>query len=364
MVLKHATLSSQRKGIDFPLLIAVGILMVIGLILVYDASLAHAQKDFGDSFYYTRQQIIWATISIFTAIFFSNFDYHRFRKLALPFLLLSLGLILAVFIPGLGTTAGGAQRWLRLGFVTIQPTEIIKLAGVIYLSSIFEKRTRTLPFLILLISVTMIMAVLQRDLGSAAVFVSTAGIMYFASGAPLFQFLILIPTFIASLSFLILTSEYRRKRILAFLDPFSDTQGFTYHISQVLIALGSGGLFGVGLGQSRQKFDYIPEVTTDSIFAIIGEEFGFIGAFVLILLFAFLITRGLKIVQRSEDSFGKTLALGLTTWLGIQTVINLSSMVALLPLTGVPLPFISYGGSALLVNMAAVGILLNISKQR
>ena len=235
---------------------------------------------------------------------------------------------------------------------------------MIYLAAVFEKKSRLAPFLILVGGVSFITAVLQKDLGSTIVFVATCITVYFASGAPLWHFFVSIPAITIAGLILIFTSSYRSKRILAFLDPFSDTQGFTYHISQVLIALGSGGLFGLGLGHSRQKFEYIPEVSTDSIFGVIGEELGFIGGMFVVVMFGMLILRGLKISQNCPDNFGKILALGLTSWLGIQAILNLSSMVALLPLTGVPLPFISYGGSALVANITAVGILLNISRQR
>ncbi len=232
------------------------------------------------------------------------------------------------------------------------------------LSSLFEKKARFFPTLALVSAVTFVTAVLQRDLGSSIVFVLSCAVLYFAAGGAIWHFLAILPLGVIALWFLISTSSYRVKRILAFLDPFQDPQGFTYHISQVLIALGSGGLLGLGLGNSRQKFEYIPEVSTDSIFGVIGEEFGFIGSTALIILFAIFILRGIRIAQNCSDNFGRILAIGLTSWLGIQTVINLSSMVALLPLTGVPLPFISYGGSALVANLTAVGILLNISKSK
>lgn len=353
----------QKKGIDLPLLISILILVIFGLIMVYDASVVQGLKDFKDSFHYIRQQLIWAGLGIVSMIFFARFDYKNFRVYSLPLILSSLLLLIAVFIPGFGVSGGGAHRWLRLGPITIQPAEIIKLTGVIFLSAVFEKKARLLPFLILVAAVTIITAILQRDLGSTLVFVVTATLLYFASGAPFWHFLLSLPFGAITLVILIFTSSYRSKRILAFLDPFSDPQGFTYHISQVLIALGSGGLLGLGLGHSRQKFEYIPEVATDSIFGIIGEELGFVGASLLILLFVIAVMRGFKIAQNCQDGFGKILALGFTCWLGIQTVINLSSMTALLPLTGVPLPFISYGGSALVANLTAVGILLNISKQ-
>lgn len=355
-------LKEQTSSIDYPLLFFTIFLSLFGLVMVYDSSLVQALKDFNDSYYYIRQQIIWVIVGFISGGFFTFFDYHYFKKLAFLMLLASLILLVAVFIPGLGISGGGAHRWLNLRLAVIQPTEIIKLTGVIYLATIFEKGVRLKPFLILLTLVTFITAVLQKDLGSAVVFASVAGMIYFVSGGRWWHFLLLLPAGLLTAGALILTSSYRFQRVLAFLNPFSDTQGFTYHISQVLIALGSGGLMGVGLGQSRQKFAYIPEVTTDSIFAIVGEELGFLGSLVLIGVFLGLILRGFEIARHSGDNFGKILATGLTVWLGIQTVINLSSMVALVPLTGVPLPFISYGGSALVANLTAVGILLNISK--
>lgn len=363
MILPKANLQSQKQQKDFTLFVVTGLLVIFGLLMVYDASAVQGLKDFKDSYYYIRQQLIWVTIGIVSMFFFSRFDYRKFRLFATPLFLFSLLLLIAVIIPGLGTSGGGAHRWLKIGMITIQPAEIIKLTAVIYLASLFEKKVRLLPFAILVGIVTLIMAVLQKDLGTAIVFVFTAAAVYFVAGGPVWYFVLSLPFAVISLLLLISTSSYRSKRILAFLDPFSDPQGYTYHISQVLIALGSGGLFGLGLGNSRQKFEYIPQVSTDSIFGIIGEELGFLGGGLLIILFALFLIRGFKIAQNCSDKFGMILASGLTVWLGIQVIINLSSMTALLPLAGVPLPFISYGGSALVANLTAVGILLNISKQ-
>lgn len=355
-------LLSQNKSVDLSLVVIVLVLVLFGLLMVYDASFIQGLKDFNDGYYYIKQQLIWVVIGVVSLLIFANFDHRKFKIWAMPLLILSLILLLAVFIPTFGVSGGGAHRWLRLGPITIQPAEIIKLTGVIFLSTIFEKRVKFLPFAGLIFVVAIITAVFQKDLGSTLVFGLTAFILYFAAGAPLWHFALIIPSGLLAVIALIFTSAYRSKRVLAFLDPFSDPQGFSYHISQVLIALGSGGLFGLGLGHSRQKFEYIPEVTTDSIFGIIGEELGFLGSALLICLFTFLIIRGFKISQNCTDKFGKILGLGLTSWLGVQIIINLSSMVALLPLTGVPLPFISYGGSALVANLTAIGILLNISK--
>lgn len=360
---RKKTLQSQKKQADMPLLLITLSLVVFGLLMVYDASVIQGLKDFNDSYYYIRQQLVWVAIGIASLFFFARFDYRRFKNYCLGLLVASVLLLLAVFIPGLGVSGGGAHRWLKLGWITIQPAEIIKLTGTIFLAAISEKKPKLLPFAVIIIGVSFITAILQKDLGSTIVFVATAFAIYFAAGGSLWHFALILPLGGLSLFLLIFTSGYRSKRILAFLDPFSDPQGFTYHISQVLIALGSGGLIGLGLGHSRQKFEYIPEVSTDSIFGIIGEELGFLGATLVIIAFAFVLIRGFKIAQNASDNFGKILALGLISWLGIQVIINLSSMTALLPLTGVPLPFISYGGSALVANLTAVGILLNISKQ-
>lgn len=363
MVFKKTNFQSQRQKNDFLLLITILGLVLFGLMMVYDASTIQGVKDFKDSWYYIRQQLIWVGLGLLSMTFFANFSYKKLKPIAALMLFISLVLLIAVLIPGLGVSGGGAHRWLKFGKIVIQPVEIIKLTTVIYLAGLFEKKVRLVPFLILITAVGAIIAVLQKDLGSAVVFMTTVAVIYFAAGGSIWHFVVSIPLAVTSLWFLISTSSYRSKRILAFLDPFSDTQGFTYHISQVLIALGSGGLFGLGLGQSRQKFEYIPQVSTDSIFGIIGEELGFIGGILILILFGILLLRGFKIAQKSSDNFGRILALGLTSWIGIQAIINLSSMTALLPLTGVPLPFISYGGSALVANLTAIGILLNISKE-
>lgn len=355
--------SIQAHKIDFILLGAVLFLSALGLLMVYDASQFEAFQDFHDKYYFIKQQSVWVVLGFLALGFFSFFDYHHLKRLAIPFFLFSLFLVLLVFIPGLGVSAGGAHRWLRIAGMTVQPAEIIKLASVIFFAALFEKGSRSWPFFIVLGLIGGLIGIFQKDLGSAVVFSIVSFGIYFVAGAPLIHFIgMLFLSFCGGIG-LILLAPYRMKRVLAFLDPFTDPQGFSYHISQVLIALGSGGLFGVGIGQSRQKFAYIPEVTTDSIFSIVGEEFGFLGGVVLISLMGFLVLRGFKIASLAPDNFGKLLAIGLALWLGAQAGVNLAAMVSLMPLTGVPLPFISYGGSALLANLVAVGILLNISRQ-
>lgn len=362
MKIKKAYLKSQENKLDVPLILAVAGLCIFGLLMVYDGSVVQSYQDYGDSYFFARQQLIWLALGSVAAFILTNFNYQRLKPLSVFLLAGSLLMLLAVFIPGLGTKVAGASRWITIGPITIQPAEAIKITGILWLSTVLEKGPKLKLLLGLILIVGFITGVLQRDLGSTIIFVLSAASLFLVSGGSLIS--LISTALLAGLAgiVLVITSEYRRNRFSAFLNPFSDPQGFTYHISQVLIALGSGGLFGLGLGQSRQKF-YIPEVTTDSIFAIVGEELGFLGALVLIILFGFLIVRGFRIAQNAPDQFGKLLATGLTSWLGAQAIINLSAMVAFLPLTGVPLPFISYGGSALVANLAAVGILLNISKK-
>lgn len=359
-----SSFSVQRHSTDLLLLAAVIVLTLFGLVMVYDASVAQAYQNFDDKYYFIKQQSIWMLLGFIFLVFFTFFDYRYLRKFATPFFLISALLILLVFIPGLGVNAGGAHRWLRIFGFTIQPTELIKLSSVIFFAALFEKKNTIKPFLAIVGFIVMVIGLFQRDLGSAIVFFVTSLGMLYISGAPIKYFLSLLPLSLIGGILFTLTSDYRKQRVLAFLDPFADPQGFSYHISQVLIALGSGGIFGLGLGQSRQKYNFIPEVTTDSIFSIVGEELGFVGSVFLISLLAFLIYRGFKIAQNCSDPFGRLLAAGLTIWLATQACVNLAAMVSLIPLTGVPLPFISYGGSALLGNLIAVGILLNISRSQ
>lgn len=349
--------------LDLLFLICVICLSLFGLLMVYDASQFNAFQSFNDKYYFAKRQLIYLITGIIALIFFSLFNYHNLKKIANILLFFSLFLLILVFVPNLGISTYGAQRWLSLGFITLQPAEIIKIAAVIFLANLFSKKFKLMPFLLLVTVVGVIVGLLQKDLGSVIVFEVIAFGMYFVAGAPLKHLLAIAAVGLAAIVGLILIAPYRIKRVLAFLDPFSDPQGYTYHITQVLIALGSGGLMGLGIGQSRQKYSFIPEVTTDSIFSIIGEEFGFLGSALVITLFGIIIYKGFKIAEECPDKFGKLLASGLTIWIGAQTVVNLSAMVSLMPLTGVPLPFISFGGSALLVNLIAVGILLNISKQ-
>ncbi len=344
-------------------LFAVVVLSLFGVLMVYDSSVAIAIRDFGNQYYYLRDQLKWLAVGFITLTVFSFVDYHYWHKVALPLLLGTLVLLLAVFLPGIGIVALGAHRWINLGFFVLQPAELAKLVLVIYLSAWFSvrERERLLAFA-LLVSMVVGLVLLEPDLGTSVIIVVIALILYFSSGAPAIHFAVIIPILIVGVIGLAIISPYRMARLTTFLHPEQDPLGSSYHIRQVLLGLGSGGWFGLGVGQSRQKYEYLPEANTDSIFAIIGEETGFMGAGAIILMYMFASWRGFRIAKRAKDGFGRLLAIGITSWISLQTIINLSAMVALLPLTGVPLPFISYGGSSLIVTLAAVGILLNISK--
>lgn len=372
-------LSQKFSKPDYILAFLVLGLTIFGVVMVYDASVVLAHEQFGDKLFFFKNQILWALFGFGLGFIVSKIDYHFWRKLAFPALILSIICLVLVLIPGVATRIYGAKRWLAtpaaisipvVGRLSFQPSELSKISLILYLSLWLESKSKSkskrvstlIPFLLLL-GVICGLVMLEPDLGTAIVLAGSAFLIYFLSGAGIFEvgsLILILAT--GSLAFA-LFSPYRRARLLSFANPVSDKLGISYHINQVLIALGSGGVFGLGLGYSRQKYQYLPEVTTDSIFAIIGEELGFFGTSLVVLLLFLIIWRGLKIAEGAPDKFGHLLAGGLTGVLAIQSIVNLGAQTALLPLTGITLPFISYGGSSLTIMLAAVGILLNISKQ-
>jgi cell division protein FtsW len=353
------------KKLDAILCTSVIVLNLFGLLMIFDASSYIAFRDFQDKYFYIREQGVWAILGVATMIFFSYFNYKKFYYLALPILIGAIGLLIAVFIPGIGTgPILGAHRWINLGFTTLQPAEFVKLSLAIYLAAWFSKKEkeRLLAFG-LLIGFVFLLIMLQPDMGTATIILFEALAIYYLSGADMKYILMGSPLLFIVGFLLIKIAPYRAARLTAFLSVDGNLSGASYHIKQILIALGSGGIFGVGIGNSLQKFAYLPENVTDSIFPIIAEEFGFFGCLILIGLFSVIVWRGFYIAAHAKDTFGKLLAGGIIAFLGIQMVINLGAMTALFPLTGVPLPFVSYGGSALIVDFCAIGILLNIAKQ-
>lgn len=364
---KRAKPSTRTKsgGADKGLVLAILGLLGFGIIMVYDSSVAIAIRDFADPYYFVKEQVKWLVLGVIAFFITSNVPYQRLRTVAVPLLVVTLVLLVAVFIPGFGVRALGAKRWLNFGLFILQPAELAKFSLIIYLSTWLQRKEENrLTAFVLLVAMVAGLVVIEPDLGTAIIIVAISLIMYFLSGAPLMHFAMLVPPLLLLVTLLIFVAPYRLARLTSFLDPDRDPLGSSYQIKQVLLSLGSGGVFGVGVGKSKQKYMYLPEANTDSIFAIIGEEVGFLGALILMATFLFVIWRGFMIAIRSPDAFGRLLVLGFMSWFAIQVVINLSAMVALVPITGVPLPLISYGGSSLIILLASLGIVINVSKQQ
>ena len=337
------------------------LLALFGLLAIYDASVVEGFKDFSDKFHFVKQQAVWLGLGVIVSLVAANFPLGVIRKYAPTFLLACLVLLALVLIPGIGSKFMGARRWLVLGPIVIQPSELIKIALVVYLASWLETERHLKHFLALL-GVALGLVMLQPDLGTGLIIVVTCFVLYYVSGASAKDIVSFLGLLSVTVAILILTSPYRLSRLKSFIDPTSDPLGASYHINQILYGLGSGGLTGVGLGQSRQKFAYLPEATTDSIFVIIAEEFGFLGSSVLILGLVGLCLFSLQVAVRADNRFAKLLSCGVSLLFITQILVNLSSMTALVPLTGVPLPFISYGGSSLITNFLGLGLLANAAK--
>lgn len=296
---------------------------------------------------------------------FSFFDYKKWYFLAFPIMAATVFLLLLVLIPGLGHKAGGARSWINLGFFNLQPAEFAKFSTIIYLASWFtvKERKRFFSFLFFL-GILLGLVLLQPDVGTGMIIFSLAVAVYYIAGIQVYYLLTLIPILVVGLIGLVAIAPYRFRRIQAFLNPSLDPTGFTYHVNQILISLSQGGILGRGLGASRQKYLFLPEAHTDSIFAIIGEEFGFIGGFIIIFLFFILLYKLYSLYHHTPDRFGKLLIGGIMSYFALQIIINLGGMVNIMPLTGVPLPFISYGGSHTLISFMLIGIALNIARKK
>lgn len=348
------------RGDKFLLILPIA-LSIFGLLAIFDVSSVSALHNFNDKFHYLRHQSTWLFFGLVLFFLFSNVNYRVLKTLALPLFLVSLTLLLLVLIPGLGKEVYGGKRWLQVGAFGFQPAELTKFSIIVYFATLFEKRRDFLPFL-LVVSFVLGLLILEPDLGTAAIVVATGFAVYFVAGAPLGKILTLSTLALILTPILIFLSPYRKLRLMSFWNSYFDARGASYHVKQILIALGSGGIFGRGFGQGRQKFLFLPEVATDSIFAVIAEELGLLGALVLIFALFFLVYRSFRLALLVKDPFAKMLVSGIAFGIGFQTVINLGAMVVLIPLTGVPLPFISYGGSSLLICLAEMGIVYNISK--
>lgn len=356
----------QRDSrLDYPLFIVVGVLAAIGLMMVYSTTFDWGYQEYGDSAYFLTRQVLWLLLGIGVMWLMARVDYTTWHRLSIPLMGVALAVLIAVLL--FGQERFNAQRSLFNG--SIQPAEIVKLIAVIYIADWLSSKGEKIrdvgyglvPFAVL-IGVIAGLIVLQPDFSTAAVIVAVAGIMFFLAGADIKQ--IAIGVIVSSGTFLVLVSNsaYAQERIRSYLDAVNDPTQASYHVQQAIIALGSGGVFGVGPGASRQKFGYLPFPHTDSVFAVVGEELGLIGALVVIGLFAFLAYRGFRIALHAPDSFGTLMAAGVTCWIIIEATVNVAVMTGVLPLTGTPLPFISYGGSSLVSLMASVGLLQSVAR--
>ena len=339
------------------------ILLGFGLIMIYSASVAEAARDFGNKWYFVSLQFRWALLGLFGTLVISRFHPQFFAKMAPLVMVVGLILLLLVAIPGIGTKVMGARRWLIVPGVKFQPAELIKLIEIIYLSLWLQAKKVTLLQFGIFTALVGGLIMLEPDMGTTLVVVALAITMYFLAGYPLRHFVLVGGVGIVVGIIFIVTSSYRLDRVKTFFNPTIDPQGSSYHIRQVLLALGSGGMTGVGIGRSRQKYEYLPEATTDSIFTIVGEELGFIGGVLLITLLLSLSLLAFRVASNTHDQFSRLLAAGVALLFTTQTFVNLASMVALVPLTGVPLPLISYGGSSLMTTFLALGILAGVARQ-
>lgn len=361
---------SMRRP-DYGLLAIVGILVVFGLVMLTSATGPTGFQRFGDTYYFLKRQAIFGVIpGAILLMALSKVPVRRYQAAA-PYLFpAALALLSLGFIPGLSASYGSGS-WIQILGFSFQPSETAKLLLILYFAWWLDRRgerhlrafqTGLLPFVIT-VGIVIAMMMLQSDLGTTAVMAAIFFSMYVAAGAPLAHVAALLAGSFALFLALIKIAPYRADRLKIFLRPDLDPQGVGYHINQALLAIGTGGWFGLGLGKSRQKFQYLPEVAGDSIFAVIAEEMGFLISAGIILAYLYFVWKGIKIAERAEDNFSKFAAVGIAVWIGFQAVLNISAMVGLMPLTGVPLPFISHGGSAMLSNLAAVGVLAAISRE-
>ncbi|MDD5032457.1 MAG: putative lipid II flippase FtsW [Patescibacteria group bacterium] len=354
---------------DKNLVVAVGVIVVFGLIMLSSATSAVAYAKFGNSYYYFANQLFGLALGIFAGYSFSRLDYHIWRKYAFAFLIFSIILLLLVFIPGLSATWGRSRSWINIFGFSLQPSEFVKLFYLLYLAAWLESREKKLsdlhqgtgPFAVVLGVIAFLM-ILQPDVGTLSIIALISLIVYFVGGGKIFHIFVIAIIGVLAFAIMVHYKPYQMDRFRCLVDPSFSRNDICYQVNQSLIAVGSGGIFGRGLGESRQKFMYLPEVMGDSIFPIIAEETGLIISGLLVILYVYIFYRGYLIAKYAPDMFGRILAIGIVSWIVIQAIFNIGGMVNFLPMTGVPLPFISYGGSAIMSSLAAIGILINISK--
>jgi cell division protein FtsW len=345
------------------------ILICIGIVMIYSASSIYAWERYKDSTFFLKRHLSFLVVGLSLTLLVMAFDYRKLKRYSKPLLLISFILLVMVLIPGVGREVSGARRWFRFKFISFQPSEMVNLAMIIYMADFIARKGNLLgSFLrgflppILILGAILLLILMQPDLGTTLSIALVIFVMLFVSGVRPVYLLSLLLASLPALYVLIFSVPYRRMRILAFINPWLDPKGSGFQIIQSQLALGSGGIFGVGLGQSRQKLFYLPAAHTDFIFSIIGEELGLLGTLAVVILFIVFIHNGLKIIKNAPDRFGYFLALGLVLMISLKAAINIGVSCGLLPTKGLPLPFISYGGSSFVFDMVSVGILMNIAR--
>jgi cell division protein FtsW len=363
--------AAMRPSADGTVLVVTVVLALIGLVMVFSASGVVAGNRFHDAIYFLKRQVAWLLFGFILLQLASRLDYRIWQKLAIPILAMTVVLLLLVLIPSIGVAAKGARRWLRLGPISLQPAEMVKLVVVLYVAAyLTHKGDRVKEFMrgflppLVIVSLLSALVLLQPDLGTAVVIGTVTLGLLFLAGARLLHLFGLMPLLLLAVGVMIWKSPYRLQRLLTFLDPMKDPTGAGFQVNQSFLAFGSGGPFGVGLGAGKQKLFFLPEAHTDFVLALVGEELGLAGTAAIMLLFGVLIVKGLQIAGRAQDPFGRHLAFGITLLIGTQTLINAGVATGLLPTKGLTLPLVSYGGSSLLINLLAIGILLSISRDR
>lgn len=362
-------MGSKKKAPDFVIICTVLLLLSIGIIMVFSSSSVWAFHRYKDSLYFLKRQLVSTILGLFAMVFLMNYDYRSYKKISKFIIAAVIILLILVLIPGVGIELNYARRWIRIGSFTIQPSEIAKLGMIIYTAcGLDNKKDKVgnfangiMPFLIVL-GVVCLLILKQPDMSTAVVIAGSVFIMIFAAGAKMLHIMgLLLAGFPLALYFA-MSEDYRWRRITSIFNPWSDSLDTGYQLIQSLYALGSGGILGLGLGRSRQKFFYLPEPQSDFIFSILCEELGFIGGTFVIILFLVLFWRGIRAALKAPDYLGSVLAAGITGWIGLQSLINIGVVTASMPVTGLTLPFLSYGGSSLIFTLMGIGILLNISR--
>jgi cell division protein FtsW len=358
------------EGYDLIILMMAIALTCFGVVMVYSASSIMAAKKFHDSFYFLKRQGVFALLGFGLMYAAMVTDYHFWRKAAVPILLLCLAALVLVLLPGIGGSVKGATRWIRLFGFNFQPAELAKLSMIIYMAYSLDKRQDKVRFMktgvfpyMLILGVMILLLMVQPDMGSSMTLAAVAIIMLFAAGTRLSHILSIILFSLPFLYYAVMHKEYRKRRILSFLNPWQDPTDTGFQIIQSWLAFGTGGIIGQGLGEGKQKFFYLPEAHTDFILSVVGEELGFIGVVTIAAMFFLLVHRSIRVAVHAEDNFGRFLAFGIAVLLGMEAFVNIAVVTGLLPTKGLALPFISYGGSSLILSLVAVGILLNISSR-